>query len=253
MVYFRNISKSTGFEMRLSLFIARAGLASRRKAEEMILHGRVKVNGYPVTTLGSKVDPEQDRVACDGKPIRSTESSAVYAVHKPAGVISAASDNDRLTVLDQLPRGKRLYPVGRLDLNTTGLLLVTNDGELCHRLTHPSYGIEKVYEVTCEGPLSTDDVTSLLKGVRAEGEKYQADKVQVKSVNRWRTHLLITLHEGKKRHIRVMLEAIRHPVQKLRRVQYGPISLGRLGVGQFRQLTKEEVGTLRKAVGLDRV
>jgi 23S rRNA pseudouridine2605 synthase len=226
--------------MRLAKYLAHAGVASRRAAEEIVRAGRVTVAGETVTDPARDVD-DSSGVALDGEALRPAREHIVYAVHKPAGVVSTARDtHGRPTVVELAPKGAgRLYPVGRLDVDTTGLILLTNDGELAHRLTHPSFQVPKTYVARVRGRPSDDDLQRLRDGVELDdGPKAPA---QVRRVG---AELEIVIREGRKRQVRRMLEAIGHPVVELRRVAFGPLQLGDLAPGAARRLKREEVERL---------
>lgn len=243
---------------RLARFLAHAGIASRRHAEELIAAGRVQVNGVVVTTQGTRIDSQQDRISVDGKPVQSEVAYVYVLLNKPAGYISTSDDpQGRPTVLDLLPaniRQLRVYPVGRLDIDTSGLLLLTNDGDFALHLTHPRYSMEKHYEALIEGYPSVADLNELRKGVRIteeNGHTHITAPAQVRVLRRvdaWgaETWLALTIHEGRKRQVRRMLTAIGYPVRQLIRIGVGPITLKGVSEGKWRYLTAEEVNGLRK-------
>jgi len=237
---------------RLHKRIAASGLCSRRAAEELIREGRVQVNGKPVIEMGMKVASE-DEIRVDGRVLNLPRSQTLL-MNKPAGYVTTLSDPQRRkTVKDLLPDLEaQLKPVGRLDKDTEGLLLFTNDGELAQRLTHPSYGIEKEYQVVVHGIPPESSLERLRKGIYIEGGKTAPAKVQ-------RVHddprkficvLRITIHEGRKHQVRLMFGAIGHPVQSLRRIRIGPLVLKDMPPGACRSLSKVEVDKLRRLVGL---
>jgi len=227
-------SQSAG--VRLQKALAAAGIDSRRKCEELILAGRVEVDGQVVTRLGTRVDPLRQQIRVDGEPL-PRQRLFYYAVHKPPGVVCTNYDRaGRPRVVDLVPsRGARLFTVGRLDLNSEGLILVTNDGELTERVTHPRYGVPKQYRVLVAG---------LAEGV------VRAEKIRVRSHHKQSTVLDMVLCEGRNREIRRMFARVGHKVMKLARVAVGPIRLGRLAPGDYRELTRREVEALRTAAGL---
>ncbi|MDQ6807691.1 MAG: rRNA pseudouridine synthase [Actinomycetota bacterium] len=232
--------------MRLGKFLASAGVASRRGAEEVIRDGRVTVGGAVVTDPARDVSSD-DSVTVDGDPIGAPVGRAVYAVNKPAGVVSTARDPQRRpTVVSLAPPGIRLYPVGRLDIDTTGLILLTNDGDLAHRLTHPRFEVPKTYRaVVARSPVRERELQALRVGVELDdGTSLPA---QVKRVAA--DTLEITLREGRKRQVRRMCEAVGHPVRRLERVRFGPLELGSLREGDCRELTPDEVSALHRASG----
>lgn len=233
---------------RLQKVLAQAGLASRRKAEEMIRSGQVQVNGQVVTELGTKVDPEQDRIVVNGRPI-FLERKVYYLFHKPRGVITSVSDPyGRKVVLDYFTDIKeRIYPVGRLDRDTTGLLLLTNDGPLVHQLLHPSYELEKVYLATVKGIPTEEKLRRLAQGVPLTDGLTAPAKVErlVEDRKKNETTIRISIHEGRNRQVRRMFKYIGHPVLKLHRERFAGLTLGDLKPGERRPLTVEEVKRLK--------
>lgn len=241
-------------EERLQKAMARAGVASRRQCEELILAGRVAVNGQVVTVLGTRVDAEQDEVAVDGAVIRLAPPKRYFLLHKPDGVLTTAHDpHGRRTVMDLIDVDRSgLFPVGRLDQDTDGFLLITNDGELAFRLTHPSYEVPKTYEAEVRGRLSEGALAQLRRGVRLEdGVTAPASDVEVLRSSGDRSVVRLTIHEGRKREVRRMLQKVGHPVVRLKRIAFAGLRLGALPVGQYRPLTEEEIRVLHEAVGLD--
>lgn len=250
---------------RLQKILAGAGVASRRRAEELIAAGRVSVNGQVVREMGVRADPSTDRVELDGKTIvgpgaGATPAQMVYvAMNKPVGVVTTASDPEgRPTVLDVLKAESararalpRLFPVGRLDADTTGLLLLTNDGELTFRLTHPRYGVDKEYRALVRGRPDEEDLERLRRGVEIEGEKTSPARVEETGRRGGDTWLRVVIHEGRKRQVRLMLATAGHHVIELQRVRIGPLSLGNLEPGRWRLLEAHEVKALRQAVALE--
>lgn len=236
---------------RLQKVLARAGIASRRKCEELIAAGRVKVNGEIISTLGSKVDPERDFIEVDGKPIALPRKHTYLILNKPVGYVCTAHDpQGRPTIMDLIPLNRRLYPVGRLDMDSEGLVLLTDDGDLTQRLTHPSQEHEKEYLVLVEGHPESHNLQRLREGVALDdGFTWPAD-VTVLGQEPEGTWLRFIIHEGRKRQLRRMCQAVGHPVRRLIRVRIGPLRLGELPVGQYRPLTEEECALLRKAAGL---
>ena len=238
---------------RLARFLAHAGIASRRHAEELIAAGRVQVNGLTVTTQGSRVDPEHDKVSVDGKPVVAPARHVYILLHKPVGYVTTARDpQGRPTVLDLLPpdlHRSRVYPVGRLDIDTSGLLLLTNDGDFALRLTHPRYSTEKHYQALVQGCPTEAALEALRRGVditEDDGRMYRTAPAQVRILRRAGTNcwLALTIHEGRKRQVRRMLAAVGHPVFQLVRVGIGSLTLGDLAVGKWRYLADEEVETV---------
>lgn len=232
---------------RLQKIIAQAGLASRRKAEKMIIAGRVKVNGQKVTELGTKVDPVNDTITVDDETILK-ERLVYLMLNKPKGYITTADDPyDRRIVLDLLKDvSERIHPVGRLDADTEGLLLLTNDGGLTYALTHPRHKVGKVYLVTCKGKISRRALRSLAEGVELEDGKTAPAEVSLIKHKRDLSMIKILIHEGRNRQVRRMMEAVEFPVLRLKRVQIGPLVLGKLRSGSYRHLTKKEVKLLKK-------
>ncbi len=232
--------------IRLQKLLAQAGVASRRAAEELIRQGRVAVNNIVVTKLGKKVLPGIDSVAVDGREVGAPEHLVYFALNKPAGYVSTVKDaHARRTVLDLVPATARLYPVGRLDADSEGLLLLTNDGALAFAVTHPSHELEKEYRVLVAGVPDTSALRQLRQGVSLEGRPTAPAQVEVVSQEPDGTWLRVVLHEGRKRQVRRMAEEVGHPVRYLQRVRIGPVRLGRLGLGQYRELTPQEVGALK--------
>ncbi|MGI9607060.1 MAG: pseudouridine synthase [Acidimicrobiales bacterium] len=225
---------------RLQKVLAHAGVASRRVAEDMIADGRVEVNGL-VATLGDKVDAETDEIRVDGVITSIDPTRVTYLLNKPVDVISTAQDtHGRPTVVDLVAADERIYPVGRLDADSEGLLLLTNDGGLAQRLTHPSYGVDKEYLVSVEGSPSRGALRALREGVALEDGRTSAAKVAELSPGLLR----IVIHEGRNRQIRRMCAAVGHPVTRLVRTRIGPLTDGKLGPGEFRLLTADEVRAL---------
>jgi 23S rRNA pseudouridine2605 synthase len=228
---------------RLQKVLAQAGLGSRRACEELIAEGRVRVNG-DVATLGTRADPETDAIEVDGALIGVRQGLVHYLLNKPPGVVTTASDpQGRRTVVDLVPPEPRVYPVGRLDADTEGLLLLTNDGDLAHRLTHPSFGVEKEYLAEVEGQPSRGAIRRLREGVGLDDGPTAPAKVSLVGEHTLR----MTIHEGRNRQVRRMCEAVGHPVRRLVRVRIGPLSDRRLGPGGWRPLTQGELRALERA------
>ncbi len=232
--------------MRLAKYLASAGIASRRAAEELIRAGRVTVGGETVTDPAFGVG-DGDAITFDGQPVAATESvtRVVYAVNKPLGVVSTASDpQGRPTIVSLVRTAARLYPVGRLDADTTGLILLTNDGDLAHRLTHPSFEVEKTYRARLAGgPVRDTALRRLRAGVQLEDGMTSPARVRRAGPN----ILELTIHEGRKRQVRRMCEEVGYRVLALERVRFGPLELGSLASGASRRLTAEEIATLQAA------
>jgi pseudouridine synthase len=232
---------------RLQKYLSRAGVASRRTAEAIIQAGRVAVNGQVVTAMGVKVDPGQDVVQVDGSTIKVTAALRTVMLHKPYGYVCTTSDPEGRRVVTELlgKQAGRLYPVGRLDYDATGLLLLTNDGELAYRLTHPSYQVPRTYRVTVAGEVSKEKVRQLSAGVDLDG-RFVYPEVQA-----GKTVLEITVHEGRYHLIKRLMDQVGHPVVKLKRIALGPLKLEGLLRGTFREITGREMATLRAGVDLN--
>ncbi|HUA71801.1 MAG TPA: pseudouridine synthase [Solirubrobacteraceae bacterium] len=231
--------------MRLAKYLANAGVASRRASDPIIRAGRVSVNGSAVTDPAHDVGPN-DAVAVDGQPVHHGHvERVVYALNKPAGVVSTARDpQGRPTVVTMVPQTERLYPVGRLDIDTTGLILLTNEGDLAHRLTHPSFEVTKAYRAVVGGPpVREPELRTLRDGVELDDGRTAPARVERVSADT----IEITIHEGRKRQIKRMCEAVGHPVKRLERVAFGPLALGELPRGRWRKLSAAEVEALMAA------
>jgi len=246
--------------------MAEAGIASRRECERLIESGAVEVNGQVVTTLPVFVDPKVDRICVDGRPIRKERQRLLYILlNKPARTLTTLADEpgaDRRTVIDLVdhPQKGRLFPVGRLDYDTTGLLLLTNDGELAHRLTHPRYGVPKTYRAVVKGYIEDEAVAELERGIyladRKEGKTTGASRtahveVRIISRQRDRTTLELTLREGRNRQVRRLLAAVGYPVRKLERIAMGPLTLKGVARGRWRELDRHEVRALKRAAAAE--
>jgi 23S rRNA pseudouridine2605 synthase len=238
--------------VRLQKVLAAAGVGSRRHCEELIGAGRVEVDGQTVRRFGARVDPEHQIIRVDGKRIPARQDIVYLAFNKPPKVLTAMSDDrGRRTIADFLgDRAERLFHVGRLDYDTEGLMLLTNDGELAHRLAHPSYEVAKTYVADVPGPVSRDLGRRLATGVELEDGVAVADRFRVLEQAGSRALVEITLHEGRKHIVRRMLAEVGHPVSRLVRTTVGPIKLGNLRPGETRDLTTKEIGELYAAVGL---
>jgi pseudouridine synthase len=239
---------------RLQKILARAGLASRREAERWILEGRITVNGAVVRKLGSQADPAKDSIKVDGKRVKAAAAPLYYAFHKPPGIITTLNDPehrpDLTPFLVRLGEKRRVFPVGRLDYNTTGLLLLTNDGELALRLTHPRFGVKKLYRVKLSACPTEEDLTRLRKGIRLDDGMTAPARVRVIEKLKKNAWVEIEVHEGRKREVRRMFEALGYFVEKLIRIRVGPILLGALAPGDLRSLSQIEIQLLKRAVGL---
>lgn len=233
---------------RLQKVLAQAGLGSRRACEVLIDEGRVEVNGE-VARLGRRVDPEHDRVSVDGVPIPVRPGLVYYLLNKPAKVVTTASDPEgRPTVVDLVPAEPRVFPVGRLDWDTEGLLLLTNDGDLAHSLTHPSRGVPKTYLAEVSGVPSRGALRQLREGVELEDGRTAPARARLAQATANGSALEIVIHEGRNRQVRRMCEAIGHPVRRLVRTRFGPLHENRLAPGQWRVLTQAEIRALYAAV-----
>lgn len=237
-----------GETVRLQKLLSRAGLASRRRAEELIRAGRVRVNGERVTELGVRVDPDRDRVEVDGRVV-VLPAPAWVALHKPPGYVTTRRDpQGRPTIYDLLPAELRgLFHVGRLDADSEGLLLLTNEGDVANRLLHPRYGVDRVYEAEVEGGVSAATERRLLRGIELEDGPARAQAVERRrAVTPGTTCLRITMRDGRKRIVRRMMAAAGHPVRRLVRLSHGPVRLGRLPPGGWRRLSPAEVAALHR-------
>ncbi|HET6548359.1 MAG TPA: pseudouridine synthase [Solirubrobacter sp.] len=235
--------------MRLAKYLAHAGVASRRASEAVIADGRVTVDGQTITDPARDVD-DRHTVKVDGRPVKQTQHHVVHALNKPAGVVSTARDpQGRPTVVELVPSDERLYPVGRLDADTTGLILLTNDGDLAHRLTHPSFEVPRTYHARLRNaPIKDAALKALREGVELEDGLTAPAKVRKLAANR----IELTIHEGRKRQVKRMCEAVGHPVEALERVAFGPLRLKGLEPGEHRALSPAEVERLRTPVAQSR-
>jgi 23S rRNA pseudouridine2605 synthase len=228
---------------RLQKVLAKAGVASRRRAEELIRQGKVRVDGKVVTEMGTKVDPETQNIECEGVALVSREEKVYILLHKPTGYLSTVDDpQGRPIVTDLLKNIKeRVYPVGRLDLNTEGALLLTNDGELSQKILHPSHEVNKTYVAKVKGVPGRKKLDALSKGIELEGRKTWPASIKVLKTEAQSTVIQIIIHEGRKRQVRKMFEAIGHPVLALKRTAYGQLELGGLGPGKYRFLAPRDI------------
>ena len=232
---------------RLQKYMAACGVASRRKCEELILCGRVAVNGIPVSEMGMQVEPGKDRVTLDGKEVLPPAHRSVIMLNKPDSVMSTAMDPEgRETVVQLVPSADRLYPVGRLDYHTEGLILLTNDGEIANRLTHPRYEVEKEYVAVIKGKLERRELLHLQNGVEVDGEVTAPAKVKIIGETEHTQSVSLIIHEGRNRQIRKMLQAVGKEVLKLTRVRMGDLFLGHLKPGEWRVLNEAEMQYLNK-------
>lgn len=230
-------------KIRLQKYLSQAGIASRRQSERLIVEGRVKINGKIKNTLGSTVDPQKDKVEIFGKIVRP-EKFVYIMLNKPVGVLSTCKKDKEKghTILDLVKSEERLYPVGRLDKNSSGLLLLTNDGDLALKLTHPRYEHEKEYEVKIDKNLSKEDLKKLSQGIIIEGKKTLPAKIRKISSKKFK----MILREGRKRQIRKMCDALGYQIKNLQRIRMGNLNLGELSVGQWRKLSNKEIDKLKK-------
>ncbi len=234
-------------KQRLQKIMASSGLASRREAERWIEAGRVTVNGR-VASLGESADPGRDRIAVDGRPLKTEEDKVCVLLHKPVGYVTTMRDPQGRPVVAELVRDipLRLFPVGRLDLNTSGLLLLTNDGDLANHLAHPRHNVDKVYLARIRGVLSPAQADLLARGVRLEDgvtAPAKVERVRQAGSHSW---VKITIHEGRNRQVRRMFEAVGHPVSRLQRLQVGFLELGALAPGRYRKLSRQEIVRLKE-------
>ena len=239
---------------RLQKILARAGVASRREAERWILAGRVTVNGTVVRKLGSQADPAKDAIKVDGKRVKLSTTPVYYAVHKPPGILTTIHDPEKRPDLSsltaRLKEKQRVFPVGRLDFNSSGLLLLTNDGELAQRLTHPRFGVKKAYRVKLSECPDEKDLALVRKGIRLEDGMTAPARVKVVEKLKRNAWIEIEIHEGRNRQVRRMFAALGYFVEKLIRIRVGPVSLGPLAPGGLRPLSPVEIKALKQAVGL---
>ena len=237
-------------QVRLQKFLARAGVASRRASEKLIEAGRISVNGQVVTELGTKVDPEADEVRLDGAPVRKAAEAVTLMLNKPAGYLTSMKDPQgrpcvaQLVPLDEFPA---LYPLGRLDYYTTGLLLFSTDGELGNAVLHPSHHVDKTYRALVKGKPSEAALDRLRSGVVLDDGPTQPAEVRLAGRKGKNAYVEIIIHEGRKRQVKRMCEAIGHPVLQLHRASFGPLELGDLPEGKYRVLSEQEVAALERA------
>jgi len=228
---------------RLQKVLAKAGVASRRRAEELIRQGKVRVDGKVVTEMGTKVDPETQNIECDGVALVSQEEKVYILLNKPTGYLSTVDDPQGRPIVTDLLKNiaERVYPVGRLDLNTEGALLLTNDGELAQKILHPSHEVNKTYVAKVKGVPGKKKLEALSKGIELEGRKTWPASIKVLKTEAQSTVIQIIIHEGRKRQVRKMFEAIGHPVLALKRTAYGQLELGGLGPGKYRFLAPRDI------------
>lgn len=238
--------------IRLQKLLAMSNVASRRKCEELMLAGEVEVDGEIVTRLGTKVDPRTAVIRVSGKRLPPVSDHVYLVLNKPRGVVSTMSDPEgRPTIADLVAdRPERLFHVGRLDTDTTGLLLLTNDGDFAHRMAHPSYEVDKTYVAEVEGEVFKRILKQLLEGVQLEDGPVTVSRAKLVATAKDKSIVELVIHEGRNRIVRRLLEQVGHPVKKLSRTQFGPVSLGSLPMGETRELTLDELGELLEAASL---
>lgn len=236
--------------VRINKFISMCGVASRRKADELVLAGKVEVNGKRLTDLGAKIDPRKDKVFVEGKQAALVHDFVYLVMNKPRDTITTLSDEKgRTTVMSMVRTKQRVYPIGRLDRNTTGVLLLTNDGEFSNRLMHPKFEIPKSYHVTLETPLAQEHAAALRRGITLDDGKTGPAEVYTIPHSKGK-EVGIVIHEGRNRQVRRMFESLGYEVRKLDRVAYGPITKEGLSRGATRSLTKAEIRTLKRMAGM---
>jgi len=239
--------------MRLNKFLASCGVSSRRKCDELIFSGKVRVNGKIVKTPAYQVNPEKDEVIVNENIVKLPQKIYI-ALNKPEGVLCSLKDDfGRTLIIDLIPEIKeRIFPVGRLDYNSEGLILLTNDGELANRLIHPKFKVEKTYHVLIKGIIDENKLKIISNGMEVDGEKYQPAKVRIFNIGKKTSHIEIKIKEGKKRQIRKMFKELGFEVKKLKRVKFGPIKLGNLKKGEWRYLNEIEIRNLYRITGLQK-
>jgi len=232
--------------LRLQKFLAHAGVASRRKCEEIISNGRVQIDGKTITAMGTQVTPGKERITVDGKLIGAKEKLVYILLNKPKGYVTTVSDPQGRPIVTSLLQNikERVFPVGRLDLDTEGALLLTNDGELTQSILHPSNEVFKTYEAEVKGNPKASNLRSLETGIMVENKKTAPAKVRFKRKKKQNSIIEITIHEGRKRQVKKMFQAIGHPVVSLKRLAYGKLGLGNLAVGKYRFLKKNDINLI---------
>lgn len=237
-------------EIRLQKALAQAGIGSRRRCEQLMADGRVEVNGEVVVIMGSRVDPATDVIRVDGKRLPPASDHAYLMINKPRGIVTSMADERGRPDLNQLLAGRpeRLFHVGRLDTDTSGLLLVTNDGDLAHRLAHPSFELTKTYVALVEGSVQESTATQLRAGIDLDDGSAQVDRFIVKDRSRERSLVQLEIHMGRNRIVRRLMAAVGHPVVELTRTAFGPLKVGDLSSGSVRELTRDELGALFDSV-----
>jgi 23S rRNA pseudouridine2605 synthase len=238
--------------VRLQKLLAQSGVASRRKCEELMLAGEVEVDGEVVTRLGTKVDPRTAVIKVSGKRLPPISDHVYLVLNKPRGVVSTMSDPEGRRTLSDLvaERPERLFHVGRLDTDTSGLLLLTNDGDFAHRMAHPSFEVEKTYVAEVAGRVAGGTIADLLAGVELEDGPVQVRRARVVDTAADKSIVELVIHEGRNRIVRRLMDHVGHPVRQLSRIRFGPVELGRLKAGAIRELTDDELGQLLEMVGL---
>jgi 23S rRNA pseudouridine2605 synthase len=238
--------------VRLQKLLAQSGIASRRKCEELMLAGLVEVDGEVVTRLGTKVDPRTAVIRVDGKRLPPVSDHVYLALNKPRGVVSAMSDPEGRRTLQDLvaDRPERLFHVGRLDTDTSGLILLTNDGDFAHRLAHPSYEVDKTYVAEVDGRVTKATIRTIREGVTLEDGPVTVSQARIVTGGAGKSIVELIIHEGRNRIVRRLLDHVGHPVRRLTRTAIGPVSLARLNTGELRELTREELGELLDGVRL---
>lgn len=236
--------------VRLQKLLAQSGVASRRKCEELMLDGQVEVDGEVVTRLGTKVDPRVAVIRVSGQRLPPISDHAYLVLHKPRSVVSTMSDPEGRRTLEEFvaDRPERLFHVGRLDFDTSGLLLLTNDGDFANKMAHPSYEVDKTYVAEVEGEITKDTVATLLAGVELDDGPVRPTEVRVVASTRQKSIVELVIHEGRNRIVRRLLDHLGHPVRKLSRTRFGPVKLGGLPSGELRELTNDELGALLDSV-----
>lgn len=238
--------------VRLQKYLAQSGVASRRKCEELMLEGLVVVDGEVVTRLGTKIDPATAVVRVDGKRLPPISAHVYLVLNKPRGVVSTMSDPEGRRTLQDLvdDRPERLFHVGRLDTDTSGLILLTNDGDFAHRMAHPSYEVDKTYVAEVEGEVTKATLALLLAGVELDDGPVTVSRTKIVSYGKGKTIVELVIHEGRNRIVRRLLDHVGHPVRRLTRTAIGPVALGRLGESEIRDLTLDELGNLLDSASL---
>lgn len=248
----RDIAVDDDGQIRLQKLLAQSGVASRRRCEELMLEGEVEVDGEVVTRLGTKVDPRTAVIKVSGRRLPPISDHVYLVLNKPRGVVSTMSDPQGRRTLSDLvaDRPERLFHVGRLDTDTSGLLLLTNDGDFAHRMAHPSFEVEKTYVAEVAGRLTKATVAQLLAGVTLDDGPVEVRRARVIATAAEKSIIELVIHEGRNRIVRRLLDQVGHPVRQLSRTRFGPIELGTLGGGRLRELSDDELGQLLELVGL---